>query len=100
MIKIKFHEAYRKIVAVCDSDLVGKKFTEGKLQLDIKESFYSGDEVKDEKEALELLRCAQVDDATFNFVGKKSIEIGLKAGVIGKEGIIKVQGIPHAMGLL
>jgi len=35
------------IVAVCDSDILGKKFKEGKLVLKLDESFYKGEEVGD-----------------------------------------------------
>ena len=93
------HEAYRKIIALSDADLLGKKFTEGNLQLDLKESFYGGQEI-DEKEAIEILKCAKADDATFNIVGNNSIAAAIEAGVIGKEGLIRVKGIPHALGLL
>ena len=37
---VKIHKSYRNVVAVCDSDLIGKKFEEDKFQLDLKESFY------------------------------------------------------------
>ena len=31
-----------------------------------------------------------------NIVGKESIKIGIKAGIIIKENIITIEGIPHA----
>ena len=99
MIKIKIHEAYRKICAICDADLIGKKFQEGNLQLDVKESFYDG-EMVNEAQAIEIMRSARVDDATFNIVGKEAVNIALKAGIINKQGLIKIQGIPHALGLI
>jgi hypothetical protein len=34
---LKVHQSYRDVVAICDSDLIGKKFEEGKRQLDIKQ---------------------------------------------------------------
>jgi len=54
-IYIKIHNAYRRIVAVCDADLIGKKFEEGNVQIDVNEKFYKGDLV-DEEKALEILR--------------------------------------------
>jgi len=97
-ILIKVHESYRKIVAVSDSDLIGKQFIEGKLQLDIRESFYKGSEFNEEK-AIEIMKSGAYDDATFNIVGKESINAALKARIIDKKGIIKIKGIPHAMSL-
>lgn len=97
--KLRIHESYRKIISLADADLIGKKFTEGNLQLDVKESFYDGESV-DEAKAVRMLKIANSDDATFNIVGKKSVECAVKAGIIDKKGIIKIQGIPHALGLL
>ena len=100
-LKLKIHNAYRNIVAVCDSELLGKKFVDEniKMQLDVKESFYNGEEISEEK-AAKIMRAACSDDANFNIVGKRAIEIALNAGIIDKKGIIKIKGIPHALGLL
>jgi len=92
-------KSYRDIVAICDSDLLGKKFEEGKFQLDIKESFFKGTESSEEK-IIEIIQNMSKNDATFNIVGKKSINTALKAGIISKEGIKKIKGIPFAMVLL
>ena len=96
---IKIHEEYKKIVAVCDSDLVGKNFEEGKLQLNVSEHFYRGKEF-DEAKALKILEAAKQDDACFNFVGKSSIDLGVKAGILDKNSFIEIQSIPHALALL
>ncbi len=100
MILIKVHESYRTIVAVCDSDLIGKHFVEGNLQLDLKESFYGGKGYEEDK-AIEVMRNAAYDDATFNIVGKESVNAAVKAGIIedSKGAVIKIRGIPHAMSL-
>jgi len=98
-IKIKIHEAYRNIVSVADADLIGKKFVDGNLQMDVKESFYNGHEV-DESKAIRMMKAAAADDATFNIVGEKSVQAAIKAGIIDKKGIIKIKGIPHALGLI
>jgi len=98
-ILIRLHESYRKIIAACDSDLMGKKFVEGQLQLDIKDTFYGGKEYPEEK-AVEIFRDGAFDDATFNLVGKECIAAALKAGIIEKKGIIKIKGIPHALSFM
>ena len=48
---------------------------------------------------MEIMKSNAYDDATFNIVGKESVNAALKAGIIEKEGIIKIKGIPHAMSL-
>ena len=89
-------KTYRDIVAICDSNLIGKKFEEGEFQLDIKESFFKGKE-----ESLEKVRRIMTDmikeDATFNIVGENSIKTALDEGIISKEGIREIQGIPFAL---
>lgn len=99
MMHVKVYNAYRKVVAVCDQELLGKRFTEGQKLLDVKESFYSG-EIMDKDKALITVKSEAADDATFNFVGKEAIELALSAGIIDKKGVMKMQGIPYALSLL
>jgi len=91
-------KSYRDVVVICDKELLGKKFEEGKFQLDIKESFYKGKEV-DEGASIEIMKKMSAEDATFNIVGEKSINTALKAGIISIEEIGKIKGVPFAMVL-
>jgi len=72
---INIIESYRKVVAICDSEILGKKFEEGKKQLHLKESFYQGEKGKkvSEEELIKLIEINKLEDATFNIVGEKSI---------------------------
>lgn len=97
--QIKIHESYRKIVAVADTDLIGKTFFEGIRQIEVKPNFFQGEE-KNKEELIELLREMEKEDATFNIVGKDSIEASLEARVISKDGIITIDNIPVALGLM
>jgi len=97
--QIKIHKSYRTVIAVCDSDLIGKKFEEGKRQLDIRENFYK-DEEATEEEAIKLMQFQAVEDATFNIVGKESIMAAIKAGIITKSSVSKIKGIPFALVLI
>jgi len=99
MVFLSVKESYRNIVSVCDEDLLGKYFEEGKRQLDIKKDFYSG-ESKSMEEAIEILKSFRKADSTFSLVGKESIDIGLKAGIISKSGVMKLKGISFALSLL
>lgn len=96
---VKIHESYRKIIAVCDAELLGKRFEEGKMQIDVSEAFYGG-EKKTGEEVIELLKDSATEDSTFNILGEKSVSAAIKAGIIDEKGIIRIQGIPHALGLL
>jgi hypothetical protein len=99
MIHVKVYNAYRKVVAVCDQGLIGKRFTEGIKLLDVKESFYNG-EIMNREKALIIIKSEASDDSTFNFVGKEAIDLGIDAGIIDKKRIMKMQGIPYALSLL
>ena len=94
---VKIHKAAtdKKVVALCDKNLLGKKFEEKKLQLDLSSDFYKGEE-KTEKEIIDILRSAYI----INMVGKNSVNFGLKQGLISKDNIIYVKKIPHAQAIL
>lgn len=96
---IRIIKSYRDVVAICDSELLGKKFEEGIFQLDVKEDFYRGEKVEEIK-AIEIMKEMTKEDATFNIVGEKSINAAIKAGIILKTGIKKIQGIPFALILI
>tara|TARA_Y100000310_G_scaffold328062_1_gene395473 strand:- start:17074 stop:17370 length:297 start_codon:yes stop_codon:yes gene_type:complete len=96
---VKIHKSYREVIAICDSNLAGKYFEEGEFQLDIKENFYKGEELSEE-ETLKIMRDSLREDATFNIVGEKATELALEAGVIKKEGIKEIAGIPFALVLM
>ncbi len=99
MIYLNIIKSYRDVVAVCDVMLLGKRFEHGKFQLEVKENFYRGEEVSEEK-AVEKMKHFAREDATFNIVGAESIAAALKAGIIEKESVGKIQGIPFALVLL
>lgn len=96
---VKVIKSYREIIAICDSELIGKKFEEGKFQLDVKESFYNGKEMPEE-ETIGIIKLMSKEDATFNIVGEKSVNAALKAGIISEQGIKTIQGVPFALVLL
>ena len=96
---IKIIKTYRDIVAVCDKELIGKRFEEGKFQLEVKENFFDGDETGEEK-AIEIMKQMSMKDSIFNIVGKKSVNTAIKAGIISREEIKKIQDIPFALILM
>ena len=99
MIYLNIIKSYRDVVAVCDSCLLGKRFEEGKFQLDVKESFYKGEEVSKE-EAIETMKSMSKEDATFNIAGEEAINAAINAGIISKDAVGKIQGVPFALILL
>ena len=98
---IKIHRSYRTktVVAIADSDLLGKKFEEGKFQLNVRENFYKDKEVNEEQ-LIKLIQLQKAEDATFNIVGSQSVKTAVKAGLIDKDSVGKISGIPYALTLL
>jgi len=82
----------RVVVALCDSELLGKIYTQGERVLDLKNyrGFYEGAAVT-EIEAIELLRMA--DNA--NIVGEKSVAIAKKAFGVSSTETKTIKKIPH-----
>ncbi len=69
MISIKvFKQGNDLVIGACDEELLGKKFIDGKFQIDVSKHFYGGDRI--DKKTLEKYLC----DATIaNLVGKETI---------------------------
>ena len=78
------------LVIVCDSELLGKKFKQGKLRLEVKESFYRGTEAN-VKECIAALRKATIANLVGSIVGH-----AVKAGIIERENVLRIQNVPHA----
>ena len=95
LVKIHKNQLGQEIIAVCDSDLIGKKFEEGNKQLDLTTDFYKGEE-KTEGEIGDLMRNAYI----VNLVGEKAIALAVKENIIAEEHIIKIANIPIAQSQL
>ena len=83
------------LVAACDTDLLGRTFSQGDLCLTVTPEFYD-DQRGDENMLQHYLHRATIA----NLVGKKVITYTLKQGYITKENIVHIQGIPHAQFLI
>jgi hypothetical protein len=79
------------IVAVCDKEIIGKKFQEGELTLMLETSFYKGAEAS-ENEIKEALSCATIA----NIAGEKAIACAVECGCIDPDTVIFIDGVPHA----
>ncbi len=89
---VKIHKSNdRYIVAICDEDLIGKEISEGDLNLNITERFYKGD-IKSDEEITKIMK----ESLNLNIIGNDSIKLALDNGIIEKDSIIKIGGVPHA----
>jgi uncharacterized protein len=88
----KKHEIDNKmILAVCDEELIGKEYEDGKIFFKVSERFYKGKKVN-EKELEELL----IETDSANFFGNKCVKMAEKKGLINERQIIIISGIKHA----
>jgi len=92
-------DSYRYVVAICDKELIGKRFEQGKFQLDIKENFYKG-EKKTSEQVRVIIESMKAEDATFNITGKKAVETAIEMGLINSNNVKTIANIPYALVLL
>ena len=89
---MKQYETDRQlIVAVCDKEIIGKKFHEGELTLKLEPSFYKGQDAS-VSEIKEALLCATIA----NVAGEKAIACAVECGCVEPDTVIFIEGIPHA----
>ena len=89
---IKIHKKREDaITAICDEEIIGKRFDEGDIHLEVSERFYNGRLIGDDAAADEMNNAR-----ILNITGKNIINLALKKGVIKKSNILQVQRIPHA----
>ncbi|HLC86209.1 MAG TPA: DUF424 family protein [Candidatus Nanoarchaeia archaeon] len=91
-IKIHFSEN-RKVVAICDQNILGKTFSEGEKQLVVSERFFKGELVEFNASWKNEL----YDADSINFVGRDAIFIGLNFGMINKEEVLTIENVPYAL---
>lgn len=78
------------LVIVCDRELLGKTLRERGLKLEVKESFYKGEEVS-VGECLVALREATIA----NLVGS-IVDHAIKAGVVDRNHVLRFGRVLHA----
>lgn len=80
-----------KIIVVTDSEIIGKKFEEKNLQLDITSAFYNGEEMEEEQ-TKELMKKGYI----IHLTGKNSVTLGINMDFVYGKNVITVDKIPHA----
>lgn len=92
MFIVKIHKGpHGEVLVISDKEIMGKRFEEGKLQLDLSKEFYQGEEMDDEK-IKELVKSAYI----LHLTGKKVVKFFVDLGLVNKENVLFVDGVPHA----
>jgi hypothetical protein len=92
MISVRIYKQGRDVlIGACDEKLIGKKFSEGKFQIEVRKEFYEGERINKEK----LKR--YLENATIaNLVGKEAVRCAIEIGLVDPSCVIKIKGVPHA----
>lgn len=92
MISMKIYKQGNDIlIGACDEELIGKKFREGKLQIDVSKEFYDGERI-----SVEVLKKYLKNATIANLVGEKTVNCAIKLGVVDLECVMKIKDVPHA----
>jgi len=83
------------ILAVCDSDIIDNVYSDQHGTLDLRTCayFYKGSRLSSKAELEVLLRTGA---SSINLTGEKTIEVAINIGIVKKENVKIVGGIPHA----
>lgn len=92
MISVKvYRQGDDVVIGACDAHLLGKKFRNGKLQIDVAKHFYDGERI-DKKTLKKFL----LDATIANLVGKETVKCAIELGLVDPDRILKIKGVPHA----
>lgn len=87
----KYETEGQVMVAICDKNIIGKRFKEGELVLKLDNGFYKGSEAS-EREVKEALSSATIA----NISGERAVACAVDCGCIDSDAVIFIEGIPHA----
>jgi uncharacterized protein len=79
------------LLAICDSEVLGRTLREGKIVFQVKEDFYNGGKVTVE-EAVEMIANSNI----VNMVGKNCVEKAIEEGYVHPAAVLNIEGVPHA----
>jgi hypothetical protein len=79
------------LLAICDCEVLGRTLREGKIVFHVKNEFYNGGKVSVE-EAVGMIENSTI----VNMVGRNCVEKAIEKGYVHPEGVLRIEGIPHA----
>lgn len=92
MISIKkYKQGSDLLIGACDENLIGKKFEEGRFQINVKKDFYDGERITPK-----VLKKFLEDATIANLVGEKTVKCAIESGLVDPDSVLKIKGVPHA----
>ena len=88
---LKIHETKEgKIAAVCDSGLIGKKFVEREVVLEVTD-FFRGESATIEEIVMAIKSCMSA-----NIIGTAIVDELVKEGIVDEKNVLEIKGVKHA----
>jgi len=82
----------KKMLNICDADLVGRTLTKSDFTLNISRSYFA-ERIIEREEAEELLKTSSI----INMVGKETISLSVKMGIGSSKGVKEIDGVPFLL---
>lgn len=86
-----YQQGRETLIAVCDCDILGQKFAEGQLRIDVSPDFFGG-----EKASCSEVEAALAKATMANFVGCKTVEHAISLGYVERDCVLSINGVPYA----
>jgi len=86
-----YQQGAETLVAVCDCDVMGGKYTEGQLCLEVNADFFGG-----EKASCNEVAAALASATMANFVGQKTVEHAISLGYVERDNVLAINGVLYA----
>lgn len=80
------------VLACCDEELLGQRLQDSKHDVVVNQTFYGGEKTTEE-EMTGLLKEAN----SINLLGKNSVGVAIREGLISERDVIRIAGIEHAI---
>lgn len=86
-----YQQGSDRLIAVCDCDVLGRKFTQGKLCLEVSPDFFGN-----AKASLKEVEVALAGATMANFVGCRTVEHAISLGYVEKDNVLSINGVLYA----
>ena len=79
----------KKMLNICDVELLGKKIIQDELKMNISENYY-GEKLVDREEAKALMKNSSI----INMVGRETISLSIQLGIGSESGVKTISDTP------
>lgn len=86
----KYSTQDERMLAICDSEILGRKLEEEDICIEVSEEFYSDKECG-EKEAVELIASSTI----VNAVGRNIVNVMIDNRLADNSSVLYIRGVPH-----